>query len=355
MKIMALNSSPRGEGQSKTELMLNHLVEGMRYGEAEVNVVHLRKKKIKNCIGCFTCWTKTPGQCTHNDDMSVELLPEWLNSDIAIYATPLYNYSMNARLKVFIERTLPSMEPFFKFHDGRMYHPLRHKVPGIVMLSVSGMPDKEHFNMLSDHMNYMLSTPGRRLLAEIYRPSAEIMTSPFFQEKAKEILDATTQAGKELAMSMQISSETLGRIMQPIVEEESFALMGDLYWKTCIAEGVTPKQFKAQKLIPRPDSLETFMILFPSGINTEAAGEKKTVLQFDFSGEVNDSCHFTIQNDRTEATSGSATSPDITIETPFDTWMDIMTGKADGQQLFMEQKYKVNGDLALMIQLFQKP
>jgi putative sterol carrier protein len=34
--------------------------------------------------------------------------------------------------------------------------------------------------------------------------------------------------------------------------------------------------------------------------------------------------------------------------------MDIITGKADGQQMFMEQKYKVDGDLTLMLQLFQK-
>ena len=34
--------------------------------------------------------------------------------------------------------------------------------------------------------------------------------------------------------------------------------------------------------------------------------------------------------------------------------MDIMTRKADGQQMFMDQKYKVNGDLALMIALFKR-
>jgi hypothetical protein len=34
--------------------------------------------------------------------------------------------------------------------------------------------------------------------------------------------------------------------------------------------------------------------------------------------------------------------------------MDIMTGKADGQQMFMEQKYSIVGDIALMVQLFQK-
>jgi hypothetical protein len=34
--------------------------------------------------------------------------------------------------------------------------------------------------------------------------------------------------------------------------------------------------------------------------------------------------------------------------------MDIMTGKVDGQQMFMEQKYTVIGDMGLMIQLFKK-
>ena len=30
MKVLALSCSPRGEGQSKSDLMLGHLVEGMR-------------------------------------------------------------------------------------------------------------------------------------------------------------------------------------------------------------------------------------------------------------------------------------------------------------------------------------
>ncbi len=355
MKVMALNSSPRGEDQSMTALMLNRLVKGMREGGAEVNVVHLRNRKINPCVGCFTCWTKTPGQCIHSDDMTVDLFPKWMDSDVVIYATPLYHYTMNATLKAFIERTLPSLEPFFKLHDGRMYHPLRYKIPGVVMLSVAGMPDLKHFSALSANINYMLSPPGRTLLAEIYRPAAEMMSSPFLQEKAEDILKATTQAGEELARSMRISPDTLQRITQPIMEEEAFALIGDLFWKNCIAEGLTPKQFKSQQLTPRPDSLDSFMILFPVGINAGAAGSEEKVLQFIFSGTVEGACHFTLHQGKTTAASGAAKNPDVTIETPFDVWMDIMTGKADGQKLFLEQKYTVTGDLALMIQLFEKP
>ena len=41
MKVLALNSSPRGGGQSKTEIMLKSLVEGMVEAGAEVEVVDL--------------------------------------------------------------------------------------------------------------------------------------------------------------------------------------------------------------------------------------------------------------------------------------------------------------------------
>lgn len=66
MKVLALNSSPRSDAESYTFTMLHHLVDGMREAGAAVEVVNLHEKKIRNCIGCFTCWTKTPGQCIHN-------------------------------------------------------------------------------------------------------------------------------------------------------------------------------------------------------------------------------------------------------------------------------------------------
>lgn len=46
MKVLALNSSVRTGGQSKTELMLSHLVKGMHEAGADVDVVNLREKNI---------------------------------------------------------------------------------------------------------------------------------------------------------------------------------------------------------------------------------------------------------------------------------------------------------------------
>jgi len=203
---------------------------------AEVETVVLREKIIKHCKGCFTCWIKTPGTCIHKDDMTTELFPKWRESDLVVYATPLYNYAMTAMLKAFIERTLPAAQPFFEIHEGRMFHPLRHKTPAVVMLSVSGMPDEDHFSALSAHVRYLYASPGRRLLAEIYRPAAEAMTTPFFKEQLDDILDATMQAGRELVRSMEISPDTLKRITQPLVDAESFVKVANEMWKTMIVE-----------------------------------------------------------------------------------------------------------------------
>lgn len=90
MKVLALNSSARAGGQSKTGLMLNHLIDGMREAGADVDIVHLREKNIKNCVGCFFCMTKTRGKCVLKDDMTEDLFPKWLKSDLVIYATPCW-------------------------------------------------------------------------------------------------------------------------------------------------------------------------------------------------------------------------------------------------------------------------
>jgi multimeric flavodoxin WrbA/putative sterol carrier protein len=346
MKVLAINSSPRGDGSSKTGIMLDALVKGMRDAGAEVEVVPLRKKTVKNCIGCFTCWTKTPGVCVHKDDMTNELFPKWLEADIAVYATPLYHFTVNAAMKAFIERTLPILEPFLVQADGKTTHPLRQMPPKVVVLSVAGFPEASVFAQLSSYVNFVFR---KGLIAEIYRPGAEGMVRA--PEIMKDILDATAQAGRELVQSAKISEATMTRIKQPTADFDVSAKMGNAFWKTCIQEGITPREFDERNMIPRPDSIDSFMMIMSMGFNREAAGATKAVLQFNFSGEVEGSCYLKIENGRTEPRDGTSEKPDLVVDAPFDIWMDIVTGKADGQQMFMEQKYKTSGDLSLLMRM----
>ena len=357
MKILALNSSPRSGGQSKTEIMLNALVSGMRKAGADVEVVHLRKKKIKNCAGCFSCWTKTPGTCIHKDDMTQELFPKWLESDLVVYASPLYHFTVNAAMKAFIERTLPILEPFILQHNGRTYHPLRNKHPKVVALSVAGFPDEAVFDQLSSWINFIYGgfhPDGMPLVAEIYRPMAESLTNPYFKEQAAGILDATRQAGREIILSGKVSKNTMATVRQPMVENPvAFLEIGNLIWKTCIAEGITPRKFGEKGFIPRPDSISSYIELMKLGINPGSVNGVKATIQFNFSGENQGSCFLSIADGTIIGRQGKAGQPDLAVNTPFDVWMDILTGKADGQQMFMEQKYTVEGDLELLLKMDQ--
>ncbi len=332
--------------------MLNHLVKGMNEVGAKIEMVNLCETNIKDCIGCFTCWTKTPGTCIHKDDMTVDLFPKWLASDIVIYATPLYNFFMAGTLKKFIERTLPSFLPYFKVYKDRMYHPLRQKIPAIVMLSVASMPDKSQFDALSTYIRLYCDAPGGKLLAEIYRSASEVMMMPFMQEKVKDIIAATRRAGQELVQSMQISNNTLEKITQTIIDDHSFIEIAKILWNTCIGESITLREFTQKKMAPKSVSLEEFLLTLPMSINIKAVHDRKVILQFKFRGDVKEHCYFTIEEGHITAKKGTCENSDVTIETLFNVWMDIMTGKADGQQLFMERKLSISGDLSLIMQLF---
>ena len=353
MKILTVNSSPRTGAGSSTELMLNHLVQGMQEAGAEVSTVNLKEKTIRPCRGCFTCWTKTPGRCIQMDDMSGELLPKIPASDLIVYATPLYYNTMNAAMSNFRERMLPLSLPFMEKREGKRAFQLRHKPAAAVWLSVCALPEISEFAALS---NFLHSTrhPDIPIVAEIYRTSSEALTHPVFEKTRGDILQATVQAGGELVRSMKISPLTMKRIRQPLMDPESLAVIGNLAWKTCIAENLTLKEFFEKDITPRPDSLKAFMAYSVLGFNAEAAGGKKVILQFRFTGEVEASCYFTFERGNIKATAGTSHTYDIAIETPFELWMDIITGKVEGREMFMQGRYQVEGDLSLMLELFDK-
>ncbi len=352
MKIFAVNSSARGAAQSKTKLLLDHLAAGMKEAGADVEVVDLKDKKVNTCIGCFTCWTKTPGTCVHKDDMSSELFPKFMGADLVVLATPLFHYTMNAELKKFIERTLPIIQPFFAVSGAETYHPLRHPHPGVVMLSVAGFPEISVFDQLSSWANFIYGRPGG-LVAEIYRPFAEALLLPAFRKKAQDVFDAVRQAGKEIVQSWKVSPETMSRITQDLTEDSRAFLLGvgNCMWKTCISEGLTPKEMAEAGKIPRADSVESFMSMMELGFNPDKAGKLRAVMQFTFTGDGGQSCYFEIADGAIKAKKGTAEKPDLTISTPFELWMDIMTGKQDGQQMFMQGKYTFKGEMDLLMRM----
>jgi putative sterol carrier protein len=332
--------------------MLNSLMEGMRQAGAQVELVNLREKKIRYCQGCFTCWTKTPGVCIHKDDMTNELFPKWIESDLVVYASPLYHFHINAHMKTFIERTLPMLEPYLvPDENGVTRHPLRYeKIPATVFLSVAGFPEMRIFDQLSSWARYIFKD---NLRAEIYRPAAELITTPLGKNKGPEILQATQQAGRELIESGAVSSQTMDAITQTMGDTNDIGTMANMFWRTCISRGITPREASKQNLLPTPGSLEELVLLLPAGFNGEAAGDMEAAIQYDFSGPVEGSCHFKIAGGKMTGALGKADDPTLTITIDFGLWVDILTGEVDGQEVFMQGKAKASGDLGLLMRFNQ--
>lgn len=326
--------------------MLNHLVDGMQQAGAQVETVDLRKKDIRFCVGCFTCWTKTPGQCLHQDDMTKEIFAKWLAADIAVYATPLYHFTMNAAMKTFVERTLPVLKPFFESTGAGTRHPMRHNPPKAVWVSVAGFPEMSVFDQLSAYVRFMFK---ERLLGEIYRPAAESLMQPGFQKAQQAVIEGLHAAGGQLAAGQSVARETLDIIGQPFIEPEDFTNVGNAFWKTCISEGITPKTFGRKRMTPRPDSVPAFLSILKLGFKPAAAADTRAVLQFDFTGERAETCHILIDNGAIRTALGPADRPDLTVTTPFDLWTDIMCGRADGQEMFLAQQYTADGNFELLL------
>ncbi|MGO9022162.1 MAG: SCP2 sterol-binding domain-containing protein [Syntrophobacteraceae bacterium] len=62
---------------------------------------------------------------------------------------------------------------------------------------------------------------------------------------------------------------------------------------------------------------------------------------------------FRDENGEIRAKEGTSAKPDLVIQSPFEIWMDVITGKADGQQMFMQAKYTASGDFSLLMRMNQ--
>ena len=70
----------------------------------EVQKIFVRSKKIAPCSACYYC-RDHDGKCALNDDMS-EILDAMQAADVIVMASPVYFYSIDAQMKMIIDRSL---------------------------------------------------------------------------------------------------------------------------------------------------------------------------------------------------------------------------------------------------------
>ena len=102
MKILVLNGSPHLEGP--TSDMTKAFAKGVEEAGHEVVCINVAHKNIRGCMACEYCRNKEKGVCAQKDDMQ-EIYPEILTSDMIVFASPIYYFTLSAQLQAVIHRT----------------------------------------------------------------------------------------------------------------------------------------------------------------------------------------------------------------------------------------------------------
>lgn len=81
----------------------------------------LSSLKIANCMGCFRCWTKTPGKCVIRDDATA-VYPCIAKSNKVIYVSRLKYGGYDSVMKTMLERAIPIQQAFIRIHNDETHH-----------------------------------------------------------------------------------------------------------------------------------------------------------------------------------------------------------------------------------------
>jgi multimeric flavodoxin WrbA len=106
-KITTLLGSPRRNGNSET-LALS-FADGAAEAGLKTHSIWINGLKIGGCLDCRRCWSNGT-HCFLKDDMR-DVYASLDDSDVIVFATPLYFYSWSSQIKPVWDRLLPYFSP----------------------------------------------------------------------------------------------------------------------------------------------------------------------------------------------------------------------------------------------------
>ncbi len=209
LKLIAFNASPRG-ADGTTDVLMERFIEGARETGAEADKHIVVDLDVNGCLGCFSCWWKTPGRCVQRDDMDW-VLPAINESDILLLGTPIYGRNTTHYLQRLLERTFPNTLPEMYIEDGTTRHPGRQrKTPSVVLAATCGFPDLVNFSVVRGLFPSAL---------HILLPASQILLDEEGREYLSDFLDAVRLAGHTMASGEEIPGTLRERLILDYPEE----------------------------------------------------------------------------------------------------------------------------------------
>jgi putative sterol carrier protein len=100
-----------------------------------------------------------------------------------------------------------------------------------------------------------------------------------------------------------------------------------------------------------PTNAKQAFEMMPTRFNKEAAKGLDAIYQFDLSGDGGGKWQVIIKDQTVQVKEGANPSPNITISMTAQDYLDMLSGKLNGQVAFMSGKLRIAGDMGLALRM----
>lgn len=338
MKILVFNGSPKGERSNTWQLSKAFLAGMGESGEAmEVREVSVGELNIRPCLGCFSCWSRTPGQCCISDDMG-QVIENLLWADVTIWSFPLYYFSVPGPLKILIDRQLPMVLPFMAEDGGETgsgSHPARYDMSGkrTIVISTCGFHTAEgNYDGVCSLFDHIC---GKGNYTTIFCGQGELFRVPDVRKRTEEYLGYVRQAGREY-MAGGITDDTRVNLARPLFPRKVFENWADASW------GVEKETGERET-----DTL-IFTRQMAALYRPESWSGRDLVLEMVYT-DVEERYQILLGKAGSQVLTDSFQPAATTIKTPVTVWRSIAAGEISGSEALMRHQYSVEGDFDLLL------
>jgi len=374
--IVAVNGSPH-PGIGNTSLMIEMLRPVLAEEGFELEVINLAEQNIEYCTGCAFCMEK--GRCWIDDDHR-QVTDRLLEAAGIILASPVYFMHVTGQMKTFFDRSLAFG-----------HKPRSNWKPGLAISVSAGMGETDTANYLAfllrtfgafsvGTLTAMATQPGGFLGKEAVEARAADLAGDLaraVKEKRRypatdrdlrfyQFMGSLVKSQKDTVMKHDYKHwqeqgfyDGFEKYIQQSTAEVSFDEgLRDAWIKEMIQGHKAKKSGKSANLkkgpraaVPLSKTCRELIQAMPLGFQPAAAGDLTADLQFEVSGEENFIARLKIVKGSCTYQDGPADKPNLVIKTPADVWLKISRGELSGQKAFMEGRYKVEGDMTLLLKL----
>ena len=143
MKVVAINGSPRSEGN--TWHALSVIQKQLETQGIEMEILHVGNKAIHGCTACLKCSQMKNEQCSITNDIVNESIQKMKEADGIIIAAPVYFAGIPGTMKSFLDRAF-----YVATNNNALF---RHKVAASVV-AVRRTGGSVTFDNLNHYLTY---------------------------------------------------------------------------------------------------------------------------------------------------------------------------------------------------------